>query len=97
MRVLFLAMLMGPLCYAVDACMLGYPLLTLACLLYAVPYSDLSEQSGGKTPWLRRCPMWKLPQRYFSLRLVRTCTLDPQKQYIFAIHPHGIGPTHEMA
>lgn len=89
MRVVFLAVLMGPMCYIVDAWLLGWPVMTLLCILYAIPYTDLSEQNGGKTPRLRKCPMWGLVKRYFSLELVRTCPLDPEKQYIFAIHPHG--------
>lgn len=92
LRVFFLAVLVGPMTYVVDRFLFHWPMLTLFWILYAVPYTDLSEQNGGKTPRLRKCPMWNLAKKYFTLDLVRTCPLDPEKQYIFAIHPHGILP-----
>ncbi len=32
----------------------------------------------------------KLFRDYFPIRLIKTVDLDPKKNYIFGIHPHGI-------
>jgi len=92
LRLFFLAVIAGPLTFMVDYFFFQWPVLTMLCVLYSIPYSDLSEQNGGKNPRLRKCLMWGMMRSYFWLELVRTCPLDPTKQYIFAIHPHGILP-----
>lgn len=115
LRLFFLAVIAGPLTFMVDYFFFQWPVLTMLCVLYSIPYSDLSEQNGGKVsmfcpflffllqrgvvssrscsnkqnPRLRKCLMWGMMRSYFWLELVRTCPLDPTKQYIFAIHPHG--------
>ena len=33
---------------------------------------------------------WRLSQRYMEMELVREKALDPSKQYVFGIWPHGI-------
>ena len=34
--------------------------------------------------------MWKYFCEYFPIRLVKTADLDPEGNYIFGYHPHGI-------
>ena len=34
--------------------------------------------------------MWDLMAEYFPARLVKTADLDPKRNYILAMHPHGI-------
>ena len=40
--------------------------------------------------WTRRLPFWQHAANYFPVRLHKTCDLDPQKNYIFGYHPHGV-------
>jgi hypothetical protein len=48
LRVFFLTVLVGPLTYVVDRFLFNWPILTVFWLLYSIPYTDLSEQNGGK-------------------------------------------------
>ena len=46
---------------------------------------------GGRTIKVaRRWKMWKYFCEYFPIRLVKTADLDPEGNYIFGYHPHGI-------
>ena len=46
---------------------------------------------GGRINyWGRRWRIWKHFANYFPLKLVKTADLDPNKNYIFGCHPHGI-------
>ncbi|KAJ9051068.1 diacylglycerol O-acyltransferase 1 [Entomophthora muscae] len=54
-------------------------------------YFDQTPETGGrKSEWLRRLPLWKWYTDYFPARLIAEATLDPQRNYIFGYHPHGI-------
>ncbi|KAK9830150.1 hypothetical protein WJX72_010009 [[Myrmecia] bisecta] len=41
-------------------------------------------------PVLRRLRIWKRIANYFPAQLVKSAELDPNKNYIFAYHPHGM-------
>jgi 2-acylglycerol O-acyltransferase 2 len=41
-------------------------------------------------PWTRRLPFWNTLADYFPVRLHKTCDLDPDGNYLFGYHPHGI-------
>ncbi|KAL2312191.1 Diacylglycerol O-acyltransferase [Schizosaccharomyces pombe] len=40
--------------------------------------------------WLRNAPPYRWFCHYFPIRLHKTTELDPEKNYIFGYHPHGI-------
>jgi len=67
-------------------------LLAAVCLLIYLPsfFSRAPFVKGRPWPWLRRLPFWNVMQNYLSIRLVRTKKLDPDDQYVFGFHPHGI-------
>ncbi|KAI0242578.1 diacylglycerol O-acyltransferase 1, partial [Massospora cicadina] len=48
------------------------------------------EEGGQPIMWARRLSVWKKIANYFPMRIIREAELDPNKQYLFAYHPHGI-------
>lgn len=62
------------------------------CFLYAcwLFFDRHTDSKGGR--WSDRCRqlyIWKRFANYFPLQLIKTEELDPNKNYIFAYHPHG--------
>ena len=53
---------------------------------------DYKRSSKGGRRWnkLRELSSWTYYRDYFPVRLVKTCQLNPRKNYIFGYHPHGI-------
>ncbi|KAE8604390.1 hypothetical protein XENTR_v10014696 [Xenopus tropicalis] len=50
-----------------------------------------TPQAGGRRwEWVRNWTVWKYFKDYFPIRLVKTCDLDPQHNYIMGFHPHGV-------
>ena len=52
-----------------------------------VPPSPPASLSLSPPP---RLGLWKHLADYFPTRLVKTCDLDPDQNYVFVFHPHGI-------
>ncbi|KAI1282030.1 2-acylglycerol O-acyltransferase 1 [Halotydeus destructor] len=46
-------------------------------------------QGGRKWRWLRHWTAWNYIRDYFPVKLIKTVDLDPDRNYIFATHPHG--------
>ncbi|CAC5405625.1 Diacylglycerol O-acyltransferase 2B,2-acylglycerol O-acyltransferase 1,Acyl-CoA wax alcohol acyltransferase 1,2-acylglycerol O-acyltransferase 2,Diacylglycerol O-acyltransferase 2A,Diacylglycerol O-acyltransferase 2,Acyl-CoA wax alcohol acyltransferase 2,Diacylglycerol O-acyltransferase 2-like protein 6 [Mytilus coruscus] len=62
-------------------------------LLYALYYyfdSGRSERGGRRINWIRRWKIWTHFANYFPLEIVKTTNLDPDKNYIMGLHPHGV-------
>jgi 2-acylglycerol O-acyltransferase 2 len=55
-------------------------------------YFDRNAPKRGGHPWrfFKKSALWKYGAEYFPMSLVKTAELDPQKNYIFGYHPHGI-------
>ncbi len=52
-----------------------------------------SEKSGGRpSPWVRSWRLWNWFHRRFSLSIIVDAPIDPKKQHIIGLHPHGILP-----
>ena len=52
-----------------------------------------TPERGGRDllrNFMRRLPIFKLMRDYYPITLVKTRDLDPQKNYIFGYHPHGV-------
>ncbi|KAI8897133.1 diacylglycerol acyltransferase [Globomyces pollinis-pini] len=61
----------------------------LAYIIYI--YLDPAPEMGGrKVAWLRNLPLWVYMRDFFPMKLVKTCDLDPSRNYVFGYHPHGI-------
>ncbi len=50
-----------------------------------------SSQGGRWSDWFRRCSIWTQWVQYFPLTLIKTADLDPNRNYMFGYHPHGVG------
>lgn len=88
LRLVFLFVLSVPILMYLPA----IATIPILCM-YALSYTSLKELDGGfKVKNMHRFPIVRLIKSYFAVELVRTCKLDPSKQYIFAAHPHGILP-----
>ncbi len=48
------------------------------------------HQGGRFNEWTRNWKIWKYYAQYFPLKLIKTTELTPEKNYLFAVHPHGI-------
>lgn len=66
----------------------------ISCLYVCwVYYDHHTESRGGRSSErCRKFCIWKPIARYFPLKLIKTEDLDPNRNYIFAYHPHGIIP-----
>ncbi|XP_022098626.1 2-acylglycerol O-acyltransferase 2-A-like [Acanthaster planci] len=56
-------------------------------------YDRKTPRKGGRRlPWLRvrYMPQWACIRDYFPISLIKTADLDPNHNYLFAVHPHGI-------
>ncbi|XP_030632679.1 2-acylglycerol O-acyltransferase 1-like [Chanos chanos] len=96
------AVLQWVLCFFLLAqcCVAVYVVMVMrfwhAAALYALwLYLDweTAETGGRRSRWVRRWAVWKYFREYFPLHLVKTCDLDPAKNYLFAYHPHGVFAT----
>ncbi|GBN73325.1 2-acylglycerol O-acyltransferase 1 [Araneus ventricosus] len=47
-------------------------------------------QGGRRFEWVRRWKLWRYFADYFPVTMVKKADLDPNKNYIFGYHPHGI-------
>jgi 2-acylglycerol O-acyltransferase 2 len=48
------------------------------------------ERGGHRWRYARKWTIFKYAKAYFPVQLVTTCSLDPNRNYIFGTHPHGI-------
>lgn len=60
-------------------------------------FDDKFERGGRPSEWYRTLPMWKWFCAYFPAKLVTEAELDPSKNYLFGVHPHGIIATGAFA
>ncbi|KAJ9050671.1 diacylglycerol O-acyltransferase 1 [Entomophthora muscae] len=79
LQALFYVAWLNPLLWPV---LIGY--------LIFMAFDQTPETGGRKLDWVRRLPLWKWYADYFPARLIAEATLDPQRNYIFGYHPHGI-------
>lgn len=48
------------------------------------------KRGGRRSDFMRRGRIWKYMADYFPVHLVKTSDLDPNRNYLFGVHPHGI-------
>jgi 1-acyl-sn-glycerol-3-phosphate acyltransferase len=56
---------------------------------YYIDY-DACHYGGRTVKWCREWKLWKHFCNYFPITLVKTADLDPNRNYLMCIHPHGI-------
>ncbi|XP_003745579.1 2-acylglycerol O-acyltransferase 2 [Galendromus occidentalis] len=47
-------------------------------------------RGGRRSNWVRSWTIWRWFRDFFPIHLVKTADLDPEQNYIFGYHPHGI-------
>ncbi|CAH1792021.1 unnamed protein product [Owenia fusiformis] len=89
-----LLFILGPvICYLLFLYILLFtqftyvPLFYLAWILYD---RNTSSTGGRRINWVRKLKIWEYYRDYFPITLIKTEDLDPNKNYIFGYHPHGI-------
>ncbi|XP_072428879.1 2-acylglycerol O-acyltransferase 1-like [Chiloscyllium punctatum] len=81
-----------------QICLLLFGVLILAGHWYVVAlycvwlYLDWEtpNQGGRRSEWVRNWTIWDYFRDYFPIHLVKTMDLDPQYNYLFGYHPHGV-------
>ncbi|XP_076809753.1 2-acylglycerol O-acyltransferase 1-like [Clavelina lepadiformis] len=68
----------------------SYWYLLIPYIIFYVLDWDTPEKGGRRSPWIRNWKFWKHMSNYFPTSLYKTVDLDPCKNYIFGIHPHGV-------
>ncbi|ORX61295.1 diacylglycerol acyltransferase [Hesseltinella vesiculosa] len=52
---------------------------------------DTAPDTGGRRrDWVRQWPIWRGLAGYFPIHIIKETTLDPEGNYLFGYHPHGI-------
>ena len=62
----------------------------MTCLLLTLILDRKTCEEGGRR-WVpaRRWRLWRWGAGYFPVKLIKTCDLNDDKNYIFGLHPHG--------
>ncbi len=67
-----------------------YPI-ALLYLGWAYLYDKSTPSHGGRrSKFMRSLGIWKYFRDYFPINMRKTAELDPNNNYIFGYHPHGI-------
>ncbi|XP_062494869.1 2-acylglycerol O-acyltransferase 1 isoform X4 [Pezoporus occidentalis] len=45
---------------------------------------------GRRSQWVRSWTVWKYFREYFPIQLIKTSDLNPNHNYLFGFHPHGV-------
>lgn len=62
----------------------------VAWMVYDINIARTSSRGGRRSQWLRTSKLGYHLKNYFPASLIKTADLDPNKNYIFGYHPHGI-------
>ncbi|TRY60293.1 hypothetical protein DNTS_014308 [Danionella cerebrum] len=86
----FLAL--AQVCVAIFILLLVSDWWILAALYSGWLYLDRDTPSSGgrRSQWVRGWRVWTYFRDYFPITLVKTVDLDPQHNYLFGFHPHGV-------
>uniref|UniRef100_A0A8C5W7A5 Acyltransferase n=1 Tax=Leptobrachium leishanense TaxID=445787 RepID=A0A8C5W7A5_9ANUR len=85
-------LLMAPACLLLVLWLLCSPLWPLLVLytIWLIYDWNTPERGGRKSMWMNQWSVWKHFRDYFPITLHKTADLDPNQNYIFGYHPHGI-------
>lgn len=64
--------------------------ISIAYLVWMFFDLDRCNKGGRVSRWARNWTIWKYYCRYFPIELVKTTDLDPEKNYLFCVSPHGV-------
>ncbi|XP_014294118.1 2-acylglycerol O-acyltransferase 2 isoform X2 [Halyomorpha halys] len=67
-----------------------YWLFTILTLVWTWYDKEKGWKGGRSSRFMRELPHFKYLRDYFPIDLVKTADLDPNKNYLFCNHPHGL-------
>ncbi|CAG7731508.1 unnamed protein product [Allacma fusca] len=62
----------------------------IAYILWCIYDRETKTRIKRRSEWLRRLPVWNYFRDYYPSQFVKTADLDPSKNYVFCLHPHGV-------
>ncbi|XP_026480228.1 2-acylglycerol O-acyltransferase 1-like [Ctenocephalides felis] len=77
------------LCLYIVLCSSWYWLGVLYVFWVAID-RDICHQGGRPIKWVRNWTWWRYYRDYFPLTLIKTAELDPKKNYLLCVFPHGL-------
>ncbi|CAL8400080.1 unnamed protein product [Boreogadus saida] len=88
----FTFLFLGVICLTLVVSLMFTSLWPLSALYFVwlVKDWDTPERGGRRIEFVRNWRIWGHLRDYFPIKLVKTAELDPKKNYILGIHPHGI-------
>ncbi|KAM6970668.1 2-acylglycerol O-acyltransferase 1-like [Aplochiton taeniatus] len=86
----FLFLAQSCMCLYVVILSNGYYLVAGLYALWLYRDWDTPEAGGRRSHWVRSWTLWRHYRDYFPIHLIKTCDLDPGKNYLFGFHPHGV-------
>ncbi|KAM4845487.1 2-acylglycerol O-acyltransferase 2 [Thomomys bottae] len=89
---IFSFLALGQICIAIFIGLL-FSRFWLISVLYAAWWyldKDTPRQGGRRVDTFRRWRIWNHMKNYFPASLVKTADLDPSRNYIAGVHPHGV-------
>ena len=89
---MFTFLLMGAcgLALLIYLCFTDYYWLSLLYATWWLYDRPRSRRGGMRSEWLRHWKIWEHLRDYFPMKLIKTADLDPDRNYIFGYHPHGV-------
>lgn len=67
-----------------------YYYLAIAYFVWYQLDKPISERGGRTVESVRSWRIWRWYRDYFPIKLVKTANLDPNKNYLLSLHPHGV-------
>jgi len=55
-----------------------------------VRFDKASQRGGRRLNWFRKLSIWKHFCDYFPAHVIKESDLDPNQNYLFCYHPHGV-------
>lgn len=86
----FLFLGFGCLIFTIYLLFTRFYFISLAYLVWYIADRKTSARGGRRILWVQKWKIWEYFRDYFPIELVKTTELDPKKNYIFSIHPHGV-------
>lgn len=84
----------GPLAWMLVIYLIAYTSIAkyfaISYLLWMYMDKESCERGGRRSQWYRSLKWWDYYRDYFPVHLVKTTDLSPDRNYLFAVYPHGI-------
>ena len=86
----FLFLGFGGLIFMLYLLFTDYYYLAIIYYIWYLLDSPIPERGGRTVESVRSWRVWRWYRDYFPIKLVKTADLDPAKNYLLVLHPHGV-------